>query len=160
MKIRELAKRNGTITHFPIQSVNSTAPGAPIFATPIENGKASNSLLAPSKTTFSTAAISIKKRKRRSDSLSDSEEGELTDESDFNKVPEDVSEIFTTPSKSINKRRFRPVPPKTYADEGDGEFGGVSDDDDVDFDPDADLKEEKRKSRRRRGIVDDFSDDY
>jgi hypothetical protein len=45
-------------------------------------------------------------------------------------------------------------------DEGDEDFGARSDDSDVDFDPYADLKEEKRKERRRRGIVDDFSDDF
>jgi hypothetical protein len=167
-KIRQLAKNNGIITHFSIgptgteraptasHGVNSAAPRTPIFATPTKNGRSSHGLLTPSKTT----ATSGKKRKRRSSYLSDSEEAEYTDESDLGKATEDVGDLFTTPTKPNDKRSLRPALRKTYVDEGDEDFGARSADSDVDFDPYADLKEKKRKERRRRGIVDDFSDDF
>lgn len=171
-KIRELSKKNGSITHFPIgpsgvgrtaaatNGVNRSAPGAPIFATPIKNGKASNSLPTPSRTISRITATPAKTRKRRSGSMSDSEEAELTDESDFDEFPDDVGNFFKTPNNTSGKMKLRAVPPKKYVVDADEEVGDIgSDDSDVDFNPNADREEKERKARRRRGIVDDFADD-
>jgi hypothetical protein len=169
MKIRDLAKRNGIISHFPIgpsgagrtatatNGVKRTAPGAPIFATPTKNGKAGNGLPTPSRTTSRTSITSSKSRKRTA--ASDSEEAELTDDSDFDDFSEDTTAFFNTPNKASNKMRLREVLPKKYAVQGDDELGSArSDDSDDDFNPNADHEEEERKTGRRRGIMDDLSD--
>jgi hypothetical protein len=167
MKIRELAKKDGTISHFPIgqsgarrnatatNGVNRTAPGAPIFATPTKGGKAGNGLPTPSRTTPRTSVTSSKSRKRTL--ASDSDEAELTDESQFDDSSEDVTAFFKTPYNASNKMRLRAVPPKLCAFQGDDELGGAgSDDSDDDFNPNAG-REGERNARRRRGIVDDLS---
>jgi hypothetical protein len=92
--------------------------------------------------------------------MSDSEEAELTDESDFDEFPDDVGNFFKTPNNTSGKMKLRAVPPKKYVVDADEEVGDIgSDDSDVDFNPNADREEEERKARRRRGIVDDFADD-
>jgi hypothetical protein len=169
-KIRELAKKNGSVTHFSVSpsgvgrtatatnGVNRTAAGAPIFVTPIKNGKANNGLPTPSRTTSNKTSTSTKLGKRHSGSISDSEEAELTEESDFDDFPEDVSTFFKTPQKTSDKMRLRAVPPKKYAVDGEEELGDVGSDD-SDFNPNAEREQRERKARRRRGIVGDSSDE-
>jgi hypothetical protein len=87
-----------------------------------------------------------------------SEEAELTEESDFDDFPEDVSTFFKTPQKTSDKMRLRAVPPKKYAVDGEEELGDVGSDD-SDFNPNAEREQRERKARRRRGIVGDSSDE-
>lgn len=87
--------------------------------------------------------------------MSDSDEAELTDESEFQ---EDLTNFFETPSKTGNKRRLRAAPPKKYAVDGDEELGGIGSDD-SDFDPNAE-REKEQNARQRRGIASGSSDEY
>lgn len=72
----------------------------PIFATPLKNSDASNSIQTRSRTASHTTAALINLAKCRSGS--DSEETQFKDESDFDEYDEDVSNFFQTPSM-VNK---------------------------------------------------------
>lgn len=159
-EIPELANKNGSITHFRIgpSGVRRTAPGAPIFATPLKNSDAGNRIQTLSRTASHTTAALTKPSKRHSDS--DSEETQLKDESDFDEYDEDVSSFFQTPSEAnkSDKMRLRAVAPKHYAVGGEEELGDIGSDDN-DFNPNAEGEKEERKAHRRRGAVVDPSDD-
>ena len=136
--------------------INRTASGAPISETPVKNQKAGNGLPTPPTTKFLSTAAATRPRKRRFSSISD--DAELTDESDIDEYPEDVSTFFKTPSKRSDKMRLRAVPPKKYTIEGGEGLGDVASDD-SDFNPNAEREKQERKARRRRGIVDDSPDE-
>jgi hypothetical protein len=159
-KIPELANKYGSITHFRIgpSGVERTAPGAPIFATPLKNSDAGNSIQTRSRTTSHTTAASIKPSKYRSGS--DSKETQLKDESDFDEYDEDVSNFFQTPSmvNKSDKTRLRAIAPKHYAVGGEEELGDIGSDDNG-LNPNVGGEKEKRKAYRRRGTVVESSDD-
>jgi hypothetical protein len=145
------ARRSATATN----GVNRTAPGAPIFATPVKSDKANNGLPTPLTTKVRSTAAATKSRKRRSFSIFD--EAKLTDESDIDAHPEDGS-TFVTPSKTSDKMRLRTVPPKKYITEGEEELGDIESDG-SDFNPNAEREMQERKARRRQSIVIDSSDE-
>jgi hypothetical protein len=145
------ARRSATATN----GVNRTAPGAPIFATPVKSDKADNGLPTPLTSKVRSTAAATKSRKRRPFSIFD--EAKLTDESDIDAYPEDDS-TFATPSKTSEKMRLRTVPPKKYTTEGEEELGDIESDD-SDFNPNAEREMQERKARRRQSIVSDSSDE-
>jgi hypothetical protein len=132
--IRKAAKiglSRGAQTAIIINGVNLTILGALILATPVKNSKASRGL--PTLSTNSTRSITSGIKSRRRGAGSDSEEADLTDESDFEEVQEDANTFFKTPNKSSDKMRPRVVPPIKYAVEV-KELGGVGSEE-SDYDP-------------------------
>ena len=156
-KIAKIGPSRGARSATKTNGVNQAAPGAPIFTTPVKNSKAGNGLPTPSTANGRLTARATKPRKRGS--ASDSEEAELTDESDFGKYPEDASTFFKTPSKTSDKMRLRAVLPKRYVVDEEEEHRRDIGSDDSDFDPNAEHDEKERKTLPRRGIVGDSPDE-
>jgi hypothetical protein len=82
-EIPELGNKNGSTTHVRIgpSGVWRTALGTPIFATPLKNSDAGNSIQTLSRTASHTTAALTKPSERRSGS--GSEENRLKDVSNF-----------------------------------------------------------------------------